>query len=218
MWIFLLIPFLLVPFLRWGVPLLGTYWPVMRAYDVLVIGMIIPLITISPAMLTALLMLDEKDQGILDVLRVMPVSSRTFFGYRIGLLAVLGSLLGGLSLALCGLWEYHLGHIMAISLLLALYGPLIPLLIISLANNKIEGVTLVKAINVAMGVPVMLILLAPSWEIVSGIIPFYWLYKILGAIHQGESMVMYWVAGMGTTFALFCIAYSRFSRKVFRPD
>lgn len=215
MWIFLLLPFMLIPILRWGVPWIGTYWPPLRAYDALSTGLISLTITVSPAMLAALLMLDEKDLNMFDSLRVLPISIRTFLIYRLGLITFFGGLAGMISLILAGLQGYSLSEILLTSVLMALFAPLVPLVIVAVAQNKIEGVSLLKAVNIAMGFPVMVILLAPSWEWISGLLPFYWLFKILMSIQANEAFLLYWFLGIGITIGFNILFFRLFKQRVF---
>ena len=215
MWVFLSLPAILIPILRWGVPFIGEYWPVIRAYDALTVGIMGLVSASSPALLVALLMLDEKDHGLFDPLRVMPISLNAFLGYRIGFIGIFGGLVGSLTLCASGLYAYRMSEILMISSMLGLLGPLIPLLIVSYASNKIEGVTLLKAFNMCMGFPVIVILLAPKWELISGIIPFYWVYKGLMVIHIGGGIGWIGLIGILIAIGLLILAYRIFERRVF---
>ena len=122
------IPLLLALLLRWGAPPLTTvllrttgfdlapWYPlVMASFVIMLPGMI--------GTVTGFLLLDERDDGVLDALLVTPISARAYVGYRVATPLVVGWVITVASYPICDLTPLPWADLVAASLLGGLGAP-----------------------------------------------------------------------------------------------
>jgi fluoroquinolone transport system permease protein len=109
-------------------------------------------------------LLEEKDQGTLGYFSVMPIG---LVGYLLSLLGMIGAVSFGYHLLLSfalpahfSEWSY-VTHV-AIGLLTLLEGGIFALFLSMLARDKVEGMTMGKALSLLTAIPI-LVLVFPAW-------------------------------------------------------
>ncbi len=176
--VFILIaPILILLIIRTVPPIYETYFPFMVEYRPLILGFFIMLIPMLAGFMFSFMMLDEKDQCLFPVFRVTPFSFNQLILYRIGIITLLGFLLSLIFLLASGLLEIRIYQVILLTLLSSLSGPIFMLVILSLARNKIEGVTYYKMLNMLFILPVAGIFIESPLRYAFGIIPFFWVYE-----------------------------------------
>lgn len=213
---FLFFPIIVLVLLRWGLPPLTERYPILAEYHDIILMFSGMQSAVLFGFIVSFLMVDEKDEQVMDVIRVLPITARFFLFYRlsfaslIAALMALGILLGG------GLVHPSIGASTCIAVLFGLTASLITLTIATFANNKIEGMALFKIIDLILMMPLLAFFLEEPIRYLFGIIPVFWTYALLEQSIEGEWVG--WYLGM----AVFMYSISiwglsiQFKRKVFK--
>lgn len=173
------LPVILILVCRILVPFIAAYIPGMNNHYWIILAGFCILSGSTPAFLTAFLMLDEKDENLIPVLKVTPLPYSKLITYRISFLMVASLFFAIIFLLLNGLANYGILRIITTSILVSFVPAILLMLIIPFAKNKIEGVTLFKGVNSVLFIPIIAFFVAPEWKAVFGVIPFYWVYEVL---------------------------------------
>ncbi len=207
------LPVILILVCRILVPIVSNYLPEISEYNWLILAGFCVLSGSTPAFLTAFLLLDEKDENLIPVLKVTPLPYSKLITYRISFLMLTSFIFAIIFLYLNGLASYSFSRIVTSSALVSFIPAILLLLIIPFAKNKIEGVTLFKGINVVLFIPITAFFIAPQWKMVFGILPFYWIYEILEKDTQNGLFIQF-VPGLLVNGA-FLYLLTRFFNKTF---
>ncbi len=211
LFIFVFIPFAVLAFLRYALPPIAGLYPAIVNYYTLVIGMMAVAMSVFPGFIMAFIIIDEREQAILDVFRVLPVSfSKLVYG-RIFLTALMGFVYSFVILKFSGLAVFELLRILEVSLLSSFLGPVSALLIVSFASNKIEGMTYMKGINFIWIIPVAHFFIDTPWKYFFVIIPDYWTLQI---IYGNANATHAFLTGFAFHFLILIIAANVFIRKM----
>jgi len=146
----------------------------------------------SPALIGAvygLLLVDERDQRTLPVLRIMPVSFGVYLAARLTVPFVLAVLVTTGAYPFAGLTPLPLGTVFLLSLSAATVLPVATLIIV-FAQNKLTGLVLFRLVSTVTAAPVFAYIVPVHWEPVAWIISSFWPIKAL------------WLAAEGAPFAL----------------
>jgi fluoroquinolone transport system permease protein len=129
--------------------------------------------------IAAFLVLDEMDAGTMTALRVTPVPLSTFFAYRAATVMVVTTVYVIATLSFSGILEPGLvPALIPIGLLSGLTAVVCLLLIVVVANNKIQGIAMVRALGMLMaGLPALPWFIDSAWNLVFGVLPPYWAAK-----------------------------------------
>ena len=175
----LFLPIILILVCRILVPVIANYVPEINEYYWMIVAGFCILSGSTPAFLAAFLILDEKDENLIPMLKVTPLPYSKLIAYRISFLMLTSLFFSIIFLLLNGLENYSFLKIITASILVSFVPAILLMLIIPFAKNKIEEVTLFKGINVILFIPIIAFFIAPEWKNAFGVIPFYWVYDIL---------------------------------------
>lgn len=213
--IFVFLPVLMVMVMKWLYPYLGSMFPVIFNYEAEFVALLTMVGAMGPAFLVSLLILDENDENITSALRIIPIVPYKFMFARVLFIFGLSVLGSAFLIFFSGIELDSILRVFVLSFLIGLISPLITLICISIARNKIEGITLMKGLNFFLAIPFILILLKPSWEYLGGIIPFFWPYKAFQTLYTSE--FWFYVTGgilylAGLIFVFFRIMIKKYQR------
>lgn len=173
---------------RWGVDL--------APYEPLLMGFLLLLGPSMAGMVAGFGLLDERDEGVLRALRVMPVSLRSFLGYRLALPVGLGFVLTLAAYPLAGLVPLPAWQVVACALLAAGSAPVMALVLMRFAEDKVAGFVVVKAANVVNLLPVVAFFFPGPVRWAAGVLPGYWPMAALWAWADGASGGALLIAGV----------------------
>lgn len=220
MLLFLSTPILLLLFVRYAVPQIVSKFDVVNQYVDLVVMFGALQTAIMYGFLTAFAFLNEKDEKVMGVIRILPISSSYFIAYRV-LLAFLISFLGSaIILGFNGLINIDLSSIFFLSILFGLVAPFISLVIGAFARNKIEGMAYFKGLDLLLLVPVLSFFVDGAIEYLFAIIPSFWIFKsfeLLTGSGELEAPIQFVIYFSSFIYILICIfwANSMFRKKVY---
>lgn len=204
-------PLLLVAVVRLGEPVVARLLAAetgVRAADhhaaaaAFLLLMVVPFLLGS---LMGLLLLDERDGGILTALRVTPVSLRGYGLYRMGLAAGLTGLALLPGLPASGLLTVDLAAAVPAIALSALLAPLPAVLLGGFAGNKVEGMAVLKAMGLPLFSPVLAGFVDAPWRWVFALVPTFWPAEALWRADAGDTV--WWVAAGGAAYLLSLTAW-----------
>lgn len=193
---------------RYGFDLTPYYPLILTAFllltSVIVVGAI-----------AAFLVLDEVDAGTLTALRVTPVSLSTFFGYRAATVMVLTTVYVVATLAFSGLLAPGLvPALIPIGLVAGMSAVVTLLLIVSMANNKIQGIAMVRALGMLIaGLPCLPWFIDSPWNLAFGVLPPYWAAKAFWVASAHGTWWPYLAAGALYNLAVAWPLFRRFLAK-----
>lgn len=217
----MLIPLMLIAILRFSLPpltewtivsfgfSLADYYPLILSFFV-VIEM--PFIF---GIIYGLLLLDEKDENIFTVLRVTPISLNYYLRYRFSVIVLFSVVFTSFGLPLtAALSPMSVLAILGVALVGGLGGVMLTFIMIAFANNKLEGLALMKAFGIMTLAPMGGYFIDSSWHILLGIFPFYWPAKGFWLFSQGQSGWLYIFIGLGYISLLLLLLNRRFKARL----
>ena len=206
--VIVILPVLLIILLRIAPSFYEPYVPEMITYRPLILGTFCLLISALSGFLLAFVMLDEKDQKLFDVFNVMPFRLNRLIRLRIVSMMVTGFVFCALLIVGSDLVQMNILQVLTLSLLCSLSGPANTLLIVSLAGNKIEGVTYFKVLNMIIMAPMVGVFIAGTIRYLLGIFPFFWVF--MSFMKVNEPLAFYLHAGIGILCNIAYLAGSYF--------
>jgi len=173
------VPVLILCVVRFGLPILTSYLPIASNYYEQFIVLFALLNAVFPGFILAFIILDEKDNQLISVIKVTPVSLSGFLIARIFFMVLFGALGSLVLLLFNGLYSFTYLKIAGICILSALNIPIFILLISTLAKNKVEGLPLLKVANIFLLIPVLILFIESPYENMLGIFPSFWVFKFI---------------------------------------
>ena len=142
---------------------------------------------LSPGMLgavAAFMMIDERDGGIYELMSVTPVGFIGYITNRLVMPFILSFTYTVAAYFILDIYSISLFHLVVIGVLCSLQSIVTCLFLFSLADDKVKGLTLAKALDSLM-LTAGADLLGIGWlSIVCAFLPFYWVTRI--AMHPDE--------------------------------
>lgn len=211
LFLFLFIPFLMLAFLHWAVPTIAHFYPQLIQYYALVLGLMAIVISVFPGFIMAFIVIDEKEQNVVDVFRVVPVSFTSLVYARITLTFLLGLAYSFLILKFSGLVIFSTIQIVQASVLCAFLGPVSALIMLSAVDNKIEGMTFMKGLNFIWIIPAAHFFIDSQWKHFFAVIPDYWTLQI---IYEINVTTWTFIIGLAYHLTILYLAAKVFIRKM----
>lgn len=200
----LVFPFLSFAIVRWVFPLLINRFPSIEPYGPVILMWGCLQSAIMFGFIYGFLFLEEKEENIWQVIRVLPIS---------GLKLVLSRLLIGLIISsMVNFTLIHWGRIahfplyqeILLSIQFSLAAPLIALALGAFANNRIEGLAQMKIVNMLLIIPGLIYILPYKAFHLTALIPTYWSFRSLEMATK-NSADFFWFFIIGMIFYLTCI-------------
>lgn len=172
----LALPLLLGLALRWGFPWAARRIPAfdLTAYAAFATGFVVIQAPLLVGFVAGFMLLDERDEGVLQAIAVTPLGARRFLTYRLLLPALLSVPAILLAIAIGGLERPSTPAVFVAVALAAAEAPMMTLLLAAFAANKVEGLALAKAAGLAVVAPFAPLLLPSPWHWLAGVVPHYW--------------------------------------------
>lgn len=190
---------------RWGFDLVPYYPLVLTAFLLLTSIVVV-------GGLAAFLVLDETDAGTLTALRVTPVRISTFLAYRAVTVVVVTTAYVVATLYFSGILQPGLlPALIPIGLLAGLSAVVTLLLIVAFANNKIQGLAVMRALGMLIaGLPSLGWFVHSGWNLAFGMLPPYWAAKAFWVACAHGTWWPYLVVGVAYNLAVAWLLFRRF--------
>ena len=196
--------------------LAGRYgFDLVPLYPLILTGFLLLTSIIIAGGLAAFLVLDEVDAGTLTALRVTPVPLSTFFGYRAATVMGVTAVYVIATMSFSGIPEPGLvPSLIPIGLLAGLSAVVTMLLIIAMANDKIQGLAAVRGLGMLIaGLPCLPWFIHSGWNLAFGVLPPYWAAKAFWVASDHGAWWPYLLGGVAYNVIAAWLVFRRFYTK-----
>ncbi len=173
----LVVPFFFIPLVRFGAGALVDIFPEIEVYVPMSVMLFGAMVAVFPAFVMGFVMMDEKDGGINQILRVLPFSLNRLIGLRVLLMVSVGFINCFLFLGLNGLVKMSLSQSIMLSLNAALFAPISAFLMLCISANKIEAAAVLKGISFVTFFAFLQFFIPGWYKYLLSPLPTFWLYR-----------------------------------------
>jgi len=168
--------------------------------------------------IAAFMILDEKDEHLLTVLRVMPISRNIYLLYRMFFVSIFSFIVLLIFPPLSGLLadfpEFSYIGYLPIAVLFALLTPFSALLVSSFATNKVQAFAIFKISGTIYMIPLFIFLIKDNLKYIFSPIPNFWGFITLKElILNGENDYIHLIIGFIYVIILISILFYIFNKK-----
>lgn len=195
----LFVPLLVALLVRFGFPILAELFATQFGFDLylfrpLLAGGLLLLPAMLVGMVIGFLLLDERDEGTLIALQVTPLTLTQLFLYRLLWPLAVGIVLTAVSLPLTGLGSWTWREIWLGAIVAAPLAPLLAFLLTAVAQNKVQGLALVKLLSGMQMLPLVAYFVPMPWQFIFGFLPTFWLLRMMWGFAAQEPWA--WLFGV----------------------
>ncbi|KPU44435.1 fluoroquinolones export permease proteinc [Oxobacter pfennigii] len=145
----------------------------------LVDGMLVCLMPMITAMVSAFLLLEERDEGISAFYKITPIEGYSYLAARIGIPMIWAFIVTIISMLLFNISALSFDVIFLSSFIGTLTGLFMVMLVVSIAENRVEGLALSKLMGVSLlGLAAVWFIPAP-YHFFAAFLPSFWVGKLL---------------------------------------
>ncbi|NNJ09222.1 hypothetical protein EKD04_002655 [Chloroflexales bacterium ZM16-3] len=141
------------------------------------------------------LLLDLRDDGVLEALRVGPQRLRGYLLYRLALPTLVGLLLTPALFLVAGLPAGGPAGLALAAVGAAPMAALYALLLGAIAQNKVQGIALMKLSGLLFILPALSRYLPAIWQLPLALVPTYWPARLLWALQAGAPEAWLYLIG-----------------------
>lgn len=159
------------------------------------------------------LLLDERDLHVMSAIRVTPCPPSLYLARRLFWPSLVGIVVGLSAYAVSGLPQVSFAALLTVAVVASLAAPAMALALGALAGNKVQGLALLKVVNVIGLLPILAFFLEDPWRYVAVILPTAW--PVLGYWHalEGKDYVLDCAGGVVFMSLLIAALHRLFERK-----
>ncbi len=184
----------------------------------LVLMFLVVIIPFIYSFIAAFIILDERDEHLLTVLRIMPISRTSFLAFRMFFMLVFSFIVLLIFPPLSGLVnmaEFSYLAYIPTALLFALFTPVASLLVASFATNKVQAFAIFKIGGTVFIIPIFAFFLnLGNLKWIFSPIPTFWSLLSLDAVLKNGSIDFFSLAiGFIYHIALISICFYLFNKK-----
>ena len=206
-------PVAIVLLCRFGIPQLTALVPVLPSYYWLLVAALTLVTASTPSYLFGFILLDERDENVHTMLRILPVPANFILKIRIAFTVFMGFIFSLFILLFNGLIHFGLLPVLLVSLLFALVPPILTFSITAFAKNKIEAATLYKGLNIILFVPAIAFFMNGEIRYLFGIIPFFWTFETVHLTTFSLQFVISFLVASVTHVLLIWLLYKIYIRR-----
>jgi fluoroquinolone transport system permease protein len=214
--VFLALPLITLPVIRYGVPYVAGVYNVVQDYIAVILMLATMQGPVAFGFIYSMVLVDEKDTNVGKVYGVLPVSKfwltvvRLLPPYALATFATFLLLLAEPFYGLPAL------SIFVYSVVAASAAPLMIMFVAIAASNKIEAMTWLKLFNVPLYLPIVSFFVPASFSLLFAVFPPYWAYHTFDSIIRGDTFWAYSIAGLLHSVAATGLMTKKFARDHFR--
>ncbi len=175
----LFFPFLSFAIIRWVFPFLMSHFAILIPYRVVILMWACLQSSIMFGFIYGFLFLEEKEEHVWDVIRVMPIAGIKLVFSRLFLGVIISSIVNFCIIHWGKIIDISVLEALLVSFLFSLSAPLIALVLGAMAENRIEGLALMKIFNLFLIIPGLIYFLPQKFAHLTAIIPTYWSFRTL---------------------------------------
>ncbi|MEM1324342.1 MAG: hypothetical protein AAGI23_00230 [Bacteroidota bacterium] len=214
--IFLFVPFILLAVVRSLVPYLTAQYPIVENYHVLVMMLVGVQTSVIFGFIVAFLILEEKDEQVLQVIRVLPISPSYFILYRVLFATIFSTVSAYIVIRFSGIAFPGEVNTALLAIQYGLVAPFIALLVATFAANKVEGMAFFKGVNLFLLLPIVTFFIKGIWQYAFAVIPTFWTYSFYEkSVEAAAPNVVWYLSGLVVYALAIVLVFLRFKGKVF---
>ncbi|MBN1819354.1 MAG: hypothetical protein JXR31_16550 [Prolixibacteraceae bacterium] len=210
----LIIPVAIILICRFGFAKISEFVPALPDYYWIIVAALTAIVASTPAYLMGFILLDERDENVDILLRIIPFPPNFVLKCRIGFMIVLGFLFSMLILLLNGLVVIPFFKTIPVSILFSMIPPILTLAIVLFSKNKIEAVTMYKGLNTFLVLPIAAFFIPAVWKYFFGILPFFWTFDVFESINSRNAFMFSFFIGILVHLVFILILYHFYKKKV----
>lgn len=177
-------PFLVGIFFKFAVPYINGILVTEFSFSItewygLLDGMLICLAPIFVAMISAFLMLEERDEGMGAFYQVTPAEGYYYIYARIGLPMIWAFIVTIIVAALFNISSLSSGVILSSSVISSLTGISFAMMVVSVAGNRVEGLALSKLMGLSFIGLILIWFIPAPYHYIMALLPSFWIGKML---------------------------------------
>jgi fluoroquinolone transport system permease protein len=199
----LFFPLLAFAFIRWLLPVIIVRFPILLPYQAVILMWSCMQSATMFGFIYGFLFLDEKEENLFQVLRIVPISTLQLLASRLLVGFAVSSFTNFLLLHLGGIGHFKGWQEVLLALQFSLLAPLIALLLGIFSRNKVEGLAQMKIVNIALNLPALIYFLPSPWLHLTAIFPSYWSFRSLEAAATDGPYVSF--MALGTAYYLIIL-------------
>ena len=202
--------------LHWIAPTLKDTIPLAGNYS-MIFMLFVTMIPLVYGFIVAFLILDERDEHLLTVLRVMPISRNSYLIYRMLFLSIFSFIVMLIFPPLSGLLEntqFSYMQYIPIAVLFTLLTPFSALMVSSFATNKVQAFAIFKISGTVFLIPLFIFLITDNLKYIFAPIPNFWAFITLKElITTGANDYLHLGIGFVYSIALIAVLFYIFNKK-----
>jgi len=176
----------------------------------LVDGMLICLSPMFVAMISAFLLLEEKEEGIGAFYQITPTSGNTYILARIGLPMIWAFTSTLIVTIIFTISTISASAIIMASIISSLFGIALAMMVVSLAENRVEGLAISKLMGVSFLGLILVWFIPAPYQYFAAFLPSFW----IGKITLDGLNIYYVVFGILVSFMWIAIFTRKFMKKI----
>lgn len=204
-------------FVLWIGPSLEKTFPIASNYKAIFL-LCTAMLPFMYGFIAAFLILDEKDEHLLTVLRVMPISRNVYLIYRMFFLSIFSFFVLLIYPALSGLLaefpNFSYIDYIPVALLLTLITPFSALMVTSFATNKVQAFAIFKISGTVFIIPLFAFLISGYLRYLFAPVPNFWAFITLkNVIDNGVNDYLHLGIGFVYIIVLIGILFYIFNKR-----
>ncbi|MDQ0338025.1 fluoroquinolone transport system permease protein [Caldalkalibacillus uzonensis] len=204
---------------RYVPPMLSEWLELTLGFDLtdyydLILIIILQLVPLMVGMTSGFMMLDERDEQLIQYFAATPLQKSGYLVVRLGIPFFLTILLCLFVLYFTRLASISAVQLWNLLLLLAFLTPVFALFLAAFAANKVEGLALAKGAGVMIIAPLAVFFLPWQWQVLVSLFPTFWSAKIMFGGDHLFHIMGYSTMGIFVHGAFLWVFYKQFQRRV----
>jgi fluoroquinolone transport system permease protein len=208
--------------LRWLIPFaqrgLVELYDIEPLYPLLVSFFGILIVPMLSGVVIGFLLLDERDVDTLTAIMVTPLPMTNYLAYRLTVPMVVGVLATLVIVPMIGVMAVPLWVLFVMGLGCSVLAPLVTLILVLIASNKVQGLALMKGISLFLTGPFIAWFVPVPWQYLFGIFPSYWPLKAFWVWAEGGVWWPWLLAGVAYSAVLVALLLVRFRKGLYKTS
>lgn len=209
----LIVPFALIPLVRYGVSALIDQFPEVNEYAPIVVLLFAAMVAIFPAFVLGFVMMDEKDGGLNQVLRVLPFNLNKLIGLRVATMVGIGLVNSTLFLSLNGIILLTALEIIILAINVSLFAPILAFLMLNISSNKIEAAAVLKGISFVIFIAFLQFFIPGGLKYILSPIPTFWVCRAFESLENWSLFTLFSLVGVGLQVFYLFVLWKVFLRR-----
>lgn len=178
------VPFLAGAASKFGIPFINGILESEFSFSLLpwynlVDGMLVCITPMFMAMVSAFLLLDERGEGVSSFYQITPVGGKYYLAARIGIPMVWAFAVTIIVAMVFHISDISFGVIVLSSLLSSLTGIALAMMVVSIAENRVEGLAISKLMGISFLGLILLWFLPGQYVYLCSFLPSFWIGKLI---------------------------------------